>query len=76
MLFSGVEHFTISTASGDDDLTSGDGDDVLSLGGGNDTVTGRSGNDVMDGGTGSDMFRVPLASCAIASAGLLHLVFT
>ena len=40
------------------------------------SVTGRSGNDVMDGGTGSDMFRVPLASCAIASAGLLHLVFT
>src|SRR6185503_1061434 len=36
--FSGVEHFTITTAGGNDNITTGDGSDTVSTGAGNDIV--------------------------------------
>ena len=61
--FQGVEHFTITTGSGNDTVTTGDGDDVLdggagddvlNAGAGNDRVRAGTGNDILDGGAGTD----------------------
>ena len=52
--YSSIEHFTIITGSGNDNLTTASGNDVLRLGGGNDTGNGGGGNDTLDGGGDDD----------------------
>ncbi|HEX8257806.1 MAG TPA: calcium-binding protein [Allosphingosinicella sp.] len=61
--FTGVEHFTITTAGQSDSVTVGDGNDIISTGlgadtiraaGGNDVLSGGEGNDILDGGAGAD----------------------
>ncbi|MGQ0588846.1 MAG: beta strand repeat-containing protein, partial [Sphingosinicella sp.] len=53
--YSSIEHFTIMTGSGFDNITVADGNDVLNLGGGNDTGNGGAGDDTLDGGDGDDL---------------------
>jgi Ca2+-binding RTX toxin-like protein len=64
--YSGVEHFTITTGSGNDSITTGDGDDVVNTGAGNDFVNFGSGNDSGDGGEGVDGFSANLSSATAA----------
>lgn len=52
--FQAVEHFTITTGSGNDLILTGDGMDVINGGNGNDTIQGGGGNDMLDGGAGAD----------------------
>jgi Ca2+-binding RTX toxin-like protein len=52
--FSGVEHFQVTTGSGDDAVRTGGGDDTLSGGNGNDMLQASAGRDVLVGGDGND----------------------
>ena len=52
--YSSIEHFTISTGSGNDTITVAAGNDVLFLGVGNDSGNGGGGNDTIDGGANAD----------------------
>ena len=66
--FFGIEHFSITTSSGDefDQLTLYSGDDFASLGPGNDTVDFGTGNNSGDGGTGSDLVSVDMSAATAA----------
>jgi len=52
--FMGIDHFLISTGSGNDNLTTAGGDDELHTGAGNDILATMGGNDTLDGGIGAD----------------------
>jgi hypothetical protein len=63
--FNGIENFTITTGSGDDNLHLGDasgGDDVVSLGTGDDFVYSGTGIDQIDGGAGNDTWGADMSS--------------
>ena len=66
--FFGIEHFSITTSSGDefDQLTLYSGDDFASLGPGNDTVDFGTGNNSGDGGTGIDLVSVDMSAATAA----------
>lgn len=62
-VFDFVEHFRVTTGSGNDNILTGDGSDVLignagrdtlAAGGGNDKIHGDAGNDILTGGLGED----------------------
>jgi Ca2+-binding RTX toxin-like protein len=55
IVYSGVEHFTITTGSGNDNINTADGQDVITTGAGNDTVNALGDNDLVDGGIGDDV---------------------
>ena len=59
--FSGVEHFTIATGGGGDDIVTGNGDDIVSTGGGIDRIVVGRGNDVVDGGSEVDSLSIDLS---------------
>ncbi len=52
--FDGVERFTITTGSGNDNFTTGYLNDTISLGNGNDSVNTLTGDAYVDGGAGTD----------------------
>jgi Ca2+-binding RTX toxin-like protein len=52
--YTGVEHFRITTGTGNDDVSTGAGNDTLIGGAGDDLLSGASGNDVLAGGSGAD----------------------
>src|SRR5205085_2236046 len=52
--YSGVEHFTITTAGGDDNITTGDGDDVVNTAAGNSSLPVEGGQDNVTAGAGTD----------------------
>ncbi|MBE1285677.1 MAG: hypothetical protein GJ676_20365 [Rhodobacteraceae bacterium] len=54
-VFSGIEHFGFTDASGGDDIiVTGDGNDTVNAGGGDDIVNGGGGVNLLDGGAGVD----------------------
>ncbi len=59
--FQGVESFSMTGGSGNDQLYSGAGADTLSGGAGNDILDGGAGDDVMAGGLGDDQLLIDSA---------------
>ena len=59
--FTGVEHFTITTNAGNDDIITGNGNDVIVTDEGSDTIAVGMGNDSVDGGAGVDALSISLA---------------
>ncbi|MFN3944118.1 MAG: hypothetical protein ACK4K7_04225 [Allosphingosinicella sp.] len=66
--FNSIEHFHITTGSGDDNITVGDGDDIVHLGTGNDFVNLGKGSNQGDGGDGIDGVSVDMS----AATGAIH----
>jgi Ca2+-binding RTX toxin-like protein len=64
--FSGVEHFTITSAGGNDAVVVGDGNDIISTGLGSDRVTAGKGANDLDGGDGIDRLSVDYSARAAA----------
>jgi Ca2+-binding RTX toxin-like protein len=56
--FGGIEHFTITTGSGADNIVTGDGDDVINTGEGDDFLSGGFGSNTLIGGPGNDTYLV------------------
>src|SRR5688500_16414107 len=53
-----IEHFVITTGSGNDNFFTLDGNDVVNLGLGNDYVRTQGGGDQVNGGAGDDLIEV------------------
>ncbi|WP_275787764.1 hypothetical protein [Pararhizobium gei] len=77
VIFSGVEHFIVTTDDADDRIVTGDGNDILDGNGGNDTFRTGKGADVVDGGvtvsgtttiTGSDRWQADKSAATGAIA--------
>jgi Ca2+-binding RTX toxin-like protein len=60
--FRSIEHFTVTTGTGNDFLTLGTGDDVVSLGAGDDRLDAKSGGIDADGGAGTDGIAADLSA--------------
>ena len=60
VVFSRIEHFSITTGTGNDRLVTGSGDDAITSGGGRDTILSGAGVDTIDGGDGVDLWGADL----------------
>lgn len=55
--FVGIEHFTVTGTSKNDNLFGANGDDIINGGAGNDMIRGGGGRDLLTGGSGADTFQ-------------------
>jgi hypothetical protein len=71
--YSGVEHFTVTTGAGDDNLiTSGwvNSNDEFHTGSGNDQITAGTGTLIVDGGSGTDSLSADISAYGAVSINL------
>jgi hypothetical protein len=54
LVFSGIEHFNVTSGSSPDNFKTGDGNDTVASNGGDDTFDTGKGIDIVDGGLGND----------------------